>query len=106
MFLHSFLSSCGGLRFFRIDSPRISMRWALWRLTTDDGNGRLQFVSSTNATGGVPLAKRVASGTAQLAYLQCCLQGSIFSLHICAKRSRITSWKRAPAVPGEHGVWK
>src|SRR6266851_5192999 len=29
MFLHSFFSSCGGLRFFRIDSPRISMRCAL-----------------------------------------------------------------------------
>jgi hypothetical protein len=23
-------SSCGGFRFLRIDSPRISMRWALW----------------------------------------------------------------------------
>jgi hypothetical protein len=27
--VHSFFSSCGGLRFFRMDSPRISMRWAL-----------------------------------------------------------------------------
>jgi len=25
-FVHSFFSSCGGLRFFRMDSPRISMR--------------------------------------------------------------------------------
>ena len=27
--VHSFFSSCGGLRFLRMDSPRISMRWAL-----------------------------------------------------------------------------
>src|SRR6267154_3329741 len=27
---HSGLGSLGGLRFFRMDSPRISMRWALW----------------------------------------------------------------------------
>ena len=28
--VHSFFSSGGGLRFLRMDSPRISMRWALW----------------------------------------------------------------------------
>ena len=27
---HSFFSSGVGLRILRIDSPRISMRWALW----------------------------------------------------------------------------
>ena len=27
--VHSFFSSYGGLRFLRMDSPRISMRWAL-----------------------------------------------------------------------------